>query len=102
LLRFAIQAIVRGVKRRFQDIWARIKKHGKSTIQFTSEILIDQGGSDEFLSRGQLLPENFVQAANSIDTNLVKYRLHEGYDHSYYFISTFIEDHIKHHASYLH
>jgi S-formylglutathione hydrolase len=89
-----------------QEAWkeydSTILLQNANKSQFTSEILIDQGGSDEFLSRGQLLPENFVQAANSIDTNLVKYRLHEGYDHSYYFISTFIEDHIKHHASYLH
>ncbi|DAZ93877.1 TPA: hypothetical protein N0F65_008143 [Lagenidium giganteum] len=49
------------------------------------DILIDQGTEDQFLNEKQLLPEAFE----------------EGYDHSYYFISTFIEDHINHHANAL-
>jgi S-formylglutathione hydrolase len=66
----------------------------------TSEILIDQGGMDGFLKDGQLLPENFLAAARAVDAP-VTYRLHAHYDHSYYFISTYIDDHIQHHAYYL-
>jgi len=64
-------------------------------------ILIDQGSQDEFLHKGQLLPEEFVAASlnnSSLDTN---YRLQDGYDHSYFFISTFMKDHIEFHNSYL-
>jgi len=64
------------------------------------DILIDQGGSDNFLSGNQLLPENFVSACARADIPLL-YRKHGGYDHSYFFISTFIGDHIAHHAKYL-
>lgn len=60
-------------------------------------ILIDQGTKDEFYESEQLLPENFQRACQSKDQSL-ELRLQEGYDHSYYFISTFIEDHIRHHA----
>jgi len=64
-------------------------------------VLIDQGSADEFLEKKQLLPEDFVEAAKK--TNMpVEYRLQPGYDHSYFFISTFIDDHIRHHAKYLH
>ncbi|XP_051153861.1 S-formylglutathione hydrolase isoform X2 [Leptopilina boulardi] len=63
------------------------------------DILIDQGKEDNFLSK-ELLPESIVPAAQSISMPLTL-RMHEGYDHSYFFISTFIEDHIKHHAKYL-
>ncbi|XP_046744010.1 S-formylglutathione hydrolase [Diprion similis] len=64
------------------------------------DILIDQGTNDNFLTKSQLLPENLVAAAKETGVS-VNLRLQEGYDHSYYFISTFIEDHIKHHAKYL-
>eukprot|EP01118_Nematostelium_gracile_P016340 TRINITY_DN6741_c0_g1_i3.p1 TRINITY_DN6741_c0_g1~~TRINITY_DN6741_c0_g1_i3.p1 ORF type:complete len:117 (+),score=25.84 TRINITY_DN6741_c0_g1_i3:1-351(+) len=62
-------------------------------------ILIDQGGDDKFLAT-QLKPENFESAARkaNIDYSL---RMSPGYDHSYYFISTFIGDHIAHHVKYL-
>ncbi|XP_012259489.2 S-formylglutathione hydrolase [Athalia rosae] len=63
------------------------------------EILIDQGKSDTFLA-AQLLPENLVAAAKDSRVPLI-YRLQEGYGHSYYFIATFIEYHIKHHVKYL-
>lgn len=64
------------------------------------DILIDQGKEDNFLKQGQLLPENLLNAAKDAGLPLVL-RFQEGYDHSYYFISTFIEDHIKHHVKYL-
>lgn len=62
-------------------------------------ILIDQGTSDQFL-KTQLLPEIFEQACAEVNQPLTL-RLQPGYDHSYYFISTFIADHIRHHAEAL-
>ena len=63
------------------------------------EILVDQGLSDAFLKE-QLYPHNFLEACISANVNL-KFRQHEGYDHGYYFISTFMADHIEHHAKIL-
>merc|ERR1712113_185244 len=63
------------------------------------EILIDQGGADSFLSGGQLLPENFVDACNKNGNYPVNYRLQEG--HGYDFIATFVDDHINYHAKML-
>jgi len=65
-----------------------------------TDILIDQGKSDEFLQKAQLLPNNFVNACAEAKIPVVL-RMQEGYDHSYYFISTFIGDHIAHHAKHL-
>lgn len=62
-------------------------------------LLVDQGGKDPFLSE-QLKPEVLCQAAKQSDYPLV-YRQHEGYDHSYYFIATFIEQHLRFHAYFL-
>ncbi|XP_032970536.1 LOW QUALITY PROTEIN: S-formylglutathione hydrolase-like [Rhinolophus ferrumequinum] len=64
------------------------------------DILIDQGRDDQFLSDGQLLLDNFIAACTEKKTPVL-FRLQEGYDHSYYFIATFIADHIRHHAKYL-
>jgi len=64
------------------------------------EILIDQGKVDDFLHKGQLLPENLEKAALGTDMT-VKLRMQEGYDHSYYFISSFMGEHLDHHAKYL-
>jgi S-formylglutathione hydrolase len=66
---------------------------------FNDTILIDQGLADSFLEN-QLMPEIFEQACTSVGQSL-QLRRQEGYDHSYYFISTFIEDHIRHHAERL-
>jgi len=63
------------------------------------KILIDQGADDPYLAE-QLKPKLFAAAA--AESGLaVELRVHEGYDHGYYFISTFIEDHLKHHATVL-
>ena len=59
-------------------------------------ILIDQGLADKFLE-AQLLPHLFEAACQSIGQPLTLNR-HAGYDHGYYFISTFINDHLDHHA----
>ena len=64
------------------------------------EILIDQGEADSFLQDGQLLPEQFASACK-VQGRSLELRYQPGYDHSYYFISTFIEDHIRHHATAL-
>ena len=61
-----------------------------------SYILIDQGKDDNFLEQKQLLPENFVDACRANNVPVVL-RMQEGYDHSYYFISSFVGEHIKHH-----
>eukprot|EP01027_Heterolobosea_sp_BB2_P004618 GEZU01007081.1.p1 GENE.GEZU01007081.1~~GEZU01007081.1.p1 ORF type:complete len:303 (-),score=100.02 GEZU01007081.1:76-954(-) len=65
-----------------------------------TEILIDQGTADKFLGDKQLLPEAFAQACEK-KQNPLTLRMQQDYDHSYFFISTFIEDHIKFHAKYL-
>ena len=62
-------------------------------------ILIDQGSSDEFLD-DQLKPKLFQNACDVAQQSL-KFRLHDGYDHSYFFISSFMRDHFSHHASEL-
>ena len=62
-------------------------------------ILVDQGMSDQFLEQ-ELHPHLLEQACeqNGIDLTL---RRHDGYDHGYYFIATFMHDHLRHHAAAL-
>ena len=62
-------------------------------------LLVDQGGADEFLET-QLRPQLLEQACAAAGHPL-ELRVHAGYDHSYYFIATFIGDHFEHHARYL-
>lgn len=64
--------------------------------RFPGTLLIDQGTGDQFLDR-ELRPEVF-RAACAAAGQPLDLRLHEGYDHSYYFIATFVEDHLRHHA----
>jgi len=64
------------------------------------QILVDQGLADKFLTAGQLLPEQFEAACQSSHQPL-RLRRHAGYDHNYYFISTFVGDHLEHHARIL-
>lgn len=59
-------------------------------------LLIEQGGADEFLET-QLQPQRLVDAARAAG-HPVTLNLREGYDHSYYFIASFIGEHIAHHA----
>ena len=63
------------------------------------EFLIDQGTADSFLETG-LRPWLFEEAIKGTDIGL-KLRMHERYDHSYYFISTFMDDHLRWHAERL-
>jgi S-formylglutathione hydrolase len=62
-------------------------------------ILIDQGKADQFLIE-QLLPEKFAAAAARSGQSL-NLRMQPGYDHGYYFIQTFMADHLRHHAKQL-
>ncbi|CAB4316968.1 unnamed protein product [Prunus armeniaca] len=71
----------------------------KKFTDVSATILIDQGGDDKFL-HDQLLPHKFEEACRSAKVPLLL-RLQPGYDHSYFFISTFIDDHIRHHAQAL-
>lgn len=63
-------------------------------------ILVDQGEDDQFLAR-QLRPELFEEACAAAGQSL-RLRRHAGYDHSYYFIQSFVDDHLRHHAGILH
>ncbi len=59
-------------------------------------LLVDQGLADQFLEE-QLKPDDFEAACNSAGIDL-ELRRQPGYDHGYYFISTFMDDHLRHHA----
>lgn len=59
-------------------------------------LLVDQGLADKFLEE-QLKPELLEEAAASAGQEVIL-RRHEGYDHSYWFIQTFMADHLAHHA----
>jgi S-formylglutathione hydrolase len=62
-------------------------------------LLIDQGLADKFLAE-QLHPERFEAACRAAGQPLTL-RRHAGYDHGYFFIASFIEDHLRHHAAAL-
>lgn len=66
----------------------------KSTLEIP--LLIDQGGDDPFLEK-ELNFELFLNTCEKRNQKLTA-RLQSGYDHTYYFIATFMEDHIQHHA----
>jgi S-formylglutathione hydrolase len=59
-------------------------------------LLVDQGTADDFLET-QLHPEALADACEK-HNHPIDLRMHPGYDHSYFFIASFIEDHLKHHA----
>jgi S-formylglutathione hydrolase len=63
------------------------------------EILIDQGDADSFLEQ-QLRPSDFVAAANAVQ-HPVQLRMQPGFDHGYFFIQAFIDDHLAFHAAAL-
>ena len=66
---------------------------------FPGPVLVDQGMTDQFLAV-QLRPEALEAAAEKSGQALTL-RRHDGYDHSYWFIQTVIEDHLRHHADAL-
>lgn len=65
--------------------------------RFPGKVLVDQGLADPFLER-ELHPDLLEQACRETGQPL-EVRRHEGYDHGYYFVATFIEDHLRHHAA---
>lgn len=69
------------------------KKHPKA-------LLIHQGKADNFYQEKQLLTENILEAAK-VSGQEIALNMEEGYDHSYYFISTFIGEHIRFHLEHL-
>ena len=71
----------------------------KAGALFSNGILIDQGLADKFLG-DQLYPEAFETACRHAGQAL-ELRRHAGYDHGYYFISTFMEDHLNFHSANL-
>lgn len=64
-------------------------------------ILIDQGTDDQFLHEQQLLPQAFEEACRLKNQANFRLRMQDDYDHSYYFISTFMEEHLHFHADRL-
>jgi len=76
------------------DACALIKKGGTKQPLF-----IDQGDADNFLTE-QLRPELLEQVCHQRQHPLVL-RRQEGYDHSYFFVATFIDEHLRYHAQYL-
>jgi S-formylglutathione hydrolase len=62
-------------------------------------ILIDQGTADNFLE--DQLKTHLIEEASSAANYPIEVRMQEGYDHSYYFIASFVEDHLRFHASHL-
>ncbi len=67
---------------------------------FPGGILVDQGLADRFLAEEQLHPERLEAACRAIGQPL-QLRRHAGYDHGYYFIQSFMADHLAHHAKAL-
>jgi len=67
--------------------------------RFPDTLLVDQGTSDKFLKE-QLRPELLEQACKAVGQKL-ELRMHTGYDHGYFFIQTFVADHMRWHASRL-
>lgn len=82
-----------------QSAWRQYDASELIAQRYPRPILIDQGDKDKFLEE-QLKPAIFNEAARRSGSE-VSYRLQPGYDHGYYFISTFMEDHLRHHARQL-
>jgi len=62
---------------------------------------VDVGTGDNFYKQGQLLPENLEKAAEAAGVTGFRLRYQEGYDHSYYFMSSFADEHVEHAARHL-
>ena len=71
----------------------------QASAPYPGGILIDQGLADKFLAE-QLHPEAYEAACAAVG-QLLTLRRHAGYDHGYYFIASFIDDHLQHHARQL-
>ncbi|KAJ8960932.1 hypothetical protein NQ318_020232 [Aromia moschata] len=78
------------------DATELVKKYNGPAL----ELLIDQGMDDKFLSEKQLLPENLFEACKAVGVPAIL-KKREGYNHSYFYIASFIGEHIKYHAEAL-
>ncbi|NKB28962.1 MAG: hypothetical protein GKR99_15995 [Rhodobacteraceae bacterium] len=65
---------------------------------FAGPLLVDQGASDQFLDL--LKPEALAEAI-ATRRQPATFRMQQGYDHSYYFVASFMEDHVAFHAEAL-
>ncbi|OGM39270.1 putative esterase [Aspergillus bombycis] len=86
----------------YQDLWkeydsTELVKGWKGPLN----MLIDVGTGDNFYKQGQLLPENFEQAVLEAGAKGLRIRYQPDYDHSYYTMASFSDDHIAHAAQYL-
>ena len=79
------------------DATELLKNNGKSKYD---DILIDCGTGDNFYKQGQLLPEAFGKVAEEVGQKAT-IRLQDDFDHSYFFISSFMDNHIKFHSERL-
>lgn len=83
-----------------ESVW---REYDASELLKTAKVLlpikVEQGNADEFLKE-QLQPDSLVLVAKKSGYPL-EVNFHDGYDHSYYFISSFIEQHLRFHATYL-
>lgn len=70
----------------------------KSRGPYPGHILCDQGLADEFIE--SLMPDALEATAKQVGQSLTM-RRHAGYDHGYYFVQSFVEDHLRHHAAVL-
>lgn len=64
------------------------------------EVRVDQGAADEFWAAGQLRGDEYVAACKRVG-QAAAFHLHDGYDHSYHFVASFLGDHVKLHAAAL-
>jgi len=86
-----------------RDAWpahdASALMQAQASVPYPGGILVDQGLADKFLVE-QLHPAAFEEACALVGQPLTL-RRHEGYDHGYYFIASFVDEHLKHHAAQL-
>ena len=92
--KIAIEQYRGGKDAALYDVAALMGSHG-----WAKDMLVDQGAADPFKDE-HLMPHRLQEAADAAGINLTL-RLHEGYDHSYWFVASFIEDHINWHAERL-
>lgn len=92
----AFQAYLGADERQWQDYDATVLLAAK---HYPRPILVSQGTADSFLAT-QLQPEHLVKAAAQ-SNSVLQLDYQDGYDHSYYFIASFIEQHLRFHAEYL-
>ncbi|KAK0623290.1 Alpha/Beta hydrolase protein [Immersiella caudata] len=74
---------------------------GKCEKRDNVKMLVDVGTGDNFYKQGQLLPENLEKAAQEAGVEGFTLRYQEGYDHSYYFMASFADEHVEHAAKHL-